>query len=78
MAPTPLTSSGNSSPTRAMISEVFPTWARKEREDVGTGRVKPKGAAGQGPRQPRVEPGAGVYHAHGGRRGSSRRQRGRR
>lgn len=35
-----LTSSGNSSPTRAMIRDVFPTWARKERGNVGTARSR--------------------------------------
>lgn len=53
-----LTSSGNSSPTRAMIRDVFPTWARKEREDVGTGPAEPE-------RLPRSEPAAGANHTHG-------------
>lgn len=46
--PLTLTSSGNSSPTRAMIRDVFPTWARKVREDVGTSSAEPERAAGSG------------------------------
>lgn len=50
-SPSTLTSSGNSSPTRAMIRDVFPTWARKEREEVGTGPAM--GASSQRESQPR-------------------------